>query len=54
MRSTNDAYAEAFLGSDAAMPADALTVHPYLGFGAMEALVSEFERLWEEWGSRPQ
>ena len=42
--STNDAYAEAFLGSDAAMPADALTVHPYLGFGAMEAFVERAHR----------
>ena len=37
--STNDAYAEAFLGADAAIPVDALTVHPYLGFGAMDAFV---------------
>jgi len=33
--STNDAYAEAYLGVDAALRADAMTVHPYLGFGAM-------------------
>jgi orotidine-5'-phosphate decarboxylase len=32
---TNDAYAEAFLGVDAPLGADALTVHPYLGVGAM-------------------
>jgi orotidine-5'-phosphate decarboxylase len=37
--STNDAYAEAFFGADAAIPVDALTVHPYLGFGARDALV---------------
>jgi orotidine-5'-phosphate decarboxylase len=37
--STNDAYAEAFLGADAAIPVDALTVHPYLGFGAMGGFV---------------
>ena len=37
--STNEAYAEAYLGIDAAMPVDALTVHPYLGFGAMDAFV---------------
>lgn len=33
--STNHAYAEAYLGTDAPMRADALTVHPYLGVGAM-------------------
>ena len=33
--STNQAYAEAYLGPDAPMRADALTVHPYLGVGAM-------------------
>jgi orotidine-5'-phosphate decarboxylase len=38
--STNDAYAEAYLGADAPLPADALTVHPYLGLGAMDAFVS--------------
>jgi orotidine-5'-phosphate decarboxylase len=37
--STNDAYAEAFLGPDAPLGADALTVHPYLGLGAMGAFV---------------
>jgi orotidine-5'-phosphate decarboxylase len=42
--STNDAYAEAFLGDDAAMPVDALTVHPYLGFGAMDAFVERAHR----------
>ncbi len=37
---TNDAYAEAYLGADAPFGADALTVHPYLGLGAMGAFVS--------------
>jgi orotidine-5'-phosphate decarboxylase len=36
---TNDAYAEAYLG-DAPLGADALTVHPYLGLGAMGAFIS--------------
>ena len=38
--STNDAYAEAYLGTDAPLAADALTVHPYLGLGAMNAFVA--------------
>jgi orotidine-5'-phosphate decarboxylase len=38
--STNDAYAEAYLGPDAPVGADALTVHPYLGLGAMGTFVS--------------
>jgi orotidine-5'-phosphate decarboxylase len=38
--STNDAYAEAFLGAGAPLEADALTVHPYLGLKAMDAFVS--------------
>jgi orotidine-5'-phosphate decarboxylase len=37
---TNDAYAEAFLGADAPLGADALTVHPYLGLAAMGAFVA--------------
>jgi orotidine-5'-phosphate decarboxylase len=37
---TNDAYAEAYLGPDAPLAADALTVHPYLGLGAMDTFVS--------------
>jgi len=37
---TNDAYAEAYLGAGAPLGADALTVHPYLGVGAMGTLVS--------------
>ncbi len=38
--STNDAYAEAYLGKDAPLAADAITVHPYLGLGAMGTYVS--------------
>src|ERR1700685_591250 len=38
--STNDAYAEAYLGKDAPLEADAMTVHPYLGLGAMGAFVA--------------
>ncbi len=38
--STNDAYAEAYLGKGAPLAADALTVHPYLGLGAMGAFIS--------------
>jgi len=38
--STNDAYAQAYLGADAPIEADAVTVHPYLGLGAMGAFVS--------------
>ncbi len=37
--STNDAYAEAYLGTGAPVEADAVTVHPYLGLGAMGAFV---------------
>lgn len=37
--STNHAYAEAYLGAGAPMAADAVTVHPYLGLGAMDAFV---------------
>ena len=38
--STNDAYAEAYLGKSAPLEADAMTVHPYLGLGAMGAFVA--------------
>jgi orotidine-5'-phosphate decarboxylase len=38
--STNDAYAEAYLGKGAPLAADAITVHPYLGLGAMGAFIS--------------
>ncbi|MDQ2729085.1 MAG: orotidine-5'-phosphate decarboxylase [Actinomycetota bacterium] len=37
--STNDAYAEAYLGPHAPLGADALTVHPYLGLAAMGAFI---------------
>jgi orotidine-5'-phosphate decarboxylase len=37
---TNDAYAEAFVGADAPLGADALTVHPYLGLGAMGSFIA--------------
>jgi len=37
---TNEAYAEVFLGAGAPLEADAVTVHPYLGLGAMNAFVS--------------
>jgi orotidine-5'-phosphate decarboxylase len=37
---TNDAYAEAFLGTDAPLACDALTVHPYLGMAAMGTFIS--------------
>jgi orotidine-5'-phosphate decarboxylase len=38
--STNDAYAEAYLGKGAPLAADAITVHPYLGLGAMGRFVA--------------
>jgi len=38
--STNDAYAQAYLGKGAPLAADAITVHPYLGVGAMGTFVS--------------
>ena len=41
---TNDAYAEAFLGDDAPLGVDALTVHPYLGLGAMDPFVTRAHR----------
>lgn len=37
--STNQAYAEAYLGPDAPLASDALTVHPYLGVAAMRSFV---------------
>jgi orotidine-5'-phosphate decarboxylase len=40
---TNDAYAEAYLGKGAPLAADAITVHPYLGLGAMGTFVSRAE-----------
>jgi orotidine-5'-phosphate decarboxylase len=41
---TNDAYAESYLGADAPVQVDALTVHPYLGFGAMTSFVERAHR----------
>jgi len=38
--STNAAYAEAFLGAGAPLESDAVTIHPYLGLRAMDALVA--------------
>jgi orotidine-5'-phosphate decarboxylase len=38
--STNEAYAEAFLGAGAPLEADAVTVHPYLGLAAMNAFLT--------------
>jgi orotidine-5'-phosphate decarboxylase len=38
--STNDAYAEAYLGESAPVAADAITVHPYLGLSAMGSFIS--------------
>jgi orotidine-5'-phosphate decarboxylase len=38
--STNDAYAQAYLGAGAPLKADAITVHPYLGLAAMDAFVA--------------
>ena len=43
--STNQAYAEAYLGADAPMRADALTVHPYLGLDAMQPFVERASRV---------
>lgn len=37
--STAEGYAAAYLGADAALPADALTVNPYLGFDTLEPFV---------------
>ena len=42
--STNDAYAEAYLGPGAPLEADAVTVHPYLGLAAMGAFVSRADK----------
>ena len=42
--STNDAYAEAFLGPGAPLEADAVTVHPYLGLAAMGAFVTRADK----------
>ncbi|MFO0691076.1 MAG: orotidine-5'-phosphate decarboxylase [Myxococcota bacterium] len=37
--STAEGYAAAYLGAEAALPADALTVNPYLGFDTLEPFV---------------
>jgi len=37
--STNEAYAEAYLGPEAPIPVDALTVTPYLGLAAMQPVL---------------
>ena len=37
--STNEAYAQAYLGPGAAIRSDAITVHPYLGLAAMGSYV---------------
>ncbi len=37
---TNDAYAQAYLGAGAPLEADAVTVHPYLGLAAMGTFVA--------------
>jgi orotidine-5'-phosphate decarboxylase len=42
--STNDAYAEAYLGKGAPLAADAITVHPYLGLAAMSTFVARAEQ----------
>ncbi len=42
--STNEAYAEAYLGAGAPLAADALTVHPYLGLAAMGAFTERAHR----------
>jgi orotidine-5'-phosphate decarboxylase len=42
--STNQAYAEAYLGAGAPVEVDALTVHPYLGLGAMHAFVERAQQ----------
>ena len=41
---TMDAYAEAFLGKDAPSPTDALTVSPYLGYGALRPAIDLAEQ----------
>ena len=41
---TMDAYAEAFLGTDATCPPDAMTVSPYLGYGSLRPAVELAQR----------
>jgi orotidine-5'-phosphate decarboxylase len=38
--STAEAYADAYLGPTSPLAADAITVHPYLGFGSLRPLVA--------------
>jgi orotidine-5'-phosphate decarboxylase len=53
--STNDAYAEAYLGPESPLAADALTVHPYLGLAAMGTYVDRAHRSGRRDGrSRPR
>ncbi len=42
--STNDAYAEGYLGAGAPIEANAVTVHPYLGLAAMGEFVDRAHR----------
>jgi orotidine-5'-phosphate decarboxylase len=42
--STNEAYANALLGPDSAMAADAITLHAYLGFGALTPFLARAEQ----------
>src|SRR5438309_2048928 len=42
--STNEAYAESYLGKGAPLQVDALTVHPYLGFAAMGPFVTRAQQ----------
>jgi orotidine-5'-phosphate decarboxylase len=37
--STNEAYARAYLGTEAGIPVDALTITPYLGLAAMQPIL---------------
>ena len=42
--STNEAYASALLGPDSALGADAVTLHAYLGFAALEPFLQRAQR----------
>ena len=42
--STNAAYADAWIGHDAAFPSDALTVNAYLGLDTLEPLLARADR----------
>jgi orotidine-5'-phosphate decarboxylase len=41
---TNEAYATALLGPDSALGADAITVHPYLGFAALAPFLTRVQQ----------